>query len=196
MNSKLAAQTADAPADPKKLNLQPSDDPPKTLRVLDTTAQPDTINDQGVTLSGARTHQMIVDGRPQSFRFKFGDGLEMPVATALKFLKHEGFLLVDENNQAREYRRRPKQPDELQAGETITLANDETIARLEELSTTALQQRVLEMQDSERFAERPDRQAMIRFMVEARIARAKVNAAPPDVAGDDFTPEPEEELAA
>lgn len=164
---------------------------PETLFVLDTTAQPDSTDSQGKTLPGARHHQMPVDGILKTFIFEHGKPLEMPRAIALKFLKHDGWKLTDKDGNLKTFRRPPKQPHELQAGEQLVVANDETVARYDELSTNALQHRVLEMVGGEKFAgSSPNRDAMIDFIVAAKVAAAKLNTSKkPDVGRDEFVPD-------
>src|SRR5712692_9327118 len=89
------------------------------LFVLDTTA---------TLASGPRTHEMIVDGAVKPFTFEPSKPLPLDPAVALKFLKHAAFQLTDENGAPKEYRRRPKQPDELEAGEALILADEQTVA--------------------------------------------------------------------
>jgi len=158
----------------------------KTLFVLDTTA-----------VSGPRTHEQIIDGMVKSFTFEQGKALPLPKAVAIKFIRHDAFKLVDKDGNLIEFKRRPKQPDELGAGETLVLAQDETIARYDELSTPSLQARVLEMAGGERFAEAPVRGEMIAFIIEAKVKAAKANVSrEADVGKDEFLPEPDLEDAA
>jgi hypothetical protein len=154
--------------------------------ILDTTAT-----------EGPRTHEMMVDGIVKPFTFQRATPLPLPSAVALKFLKHEGFLLTDENGQVLPFRRRPRQPDELGAGEKITLADNETIARYDELSSAALLHRAIELPGGEKFAQgenKPDRAEMISFITTAAAARKKANAAKEsDVGEGEYTPEAEAE---
>lgn len=168
---------------------KPAKKKPATYLVLDTTARPDI----------ARTHELIIDGIPRPFTFHYGKPLELEVAIAVKFLKHEGFKRVDADGNVIPFKRAPKQPDELQAGETLHIAVDETIARFDELTNNALQHRCLEMPGGEQFARNPLRQAMIDFIVDRKRTTAKANTAKPERLDlEEFTPEPEldDELAA
>jgi hypothetical protein len=156
---------------------------PTTLFVLDSTATPE---------APARTHEMIVDGAIREFTFKSRVPLELPRAIALRFVKHDSFKLTNAQGEPiAEFRRQPRQPDELQAGETLTLADDETVARYDELSTPALQHRVLEMPGSEHFdAPAPSRKDMIAFIIAAKLeARAKNTSRVKDVGADEFVPD-------
>jgi hypothetical protein len=152
-----------------------------TMRVLDTTA-----------VDGPRIHDMDVKGAIRKFKFEPGVGTEMPATVAAKFLKHAAFTLVDENGNALKYERAPKQPEELQAGETLVLAPHETVARFDELSSRALVQRCAEIPLGEKFAlaEKLDRPGMIAFLVDAAAIKRKKNPATSDVASDEFIPEP------
>jgi len=87
------------------------------VHVLDTTAQPDSVDSEGKTRSGKRSHQMPVDGAVRTFEFEHGKPLAMPRAVALKFLKHyPAFQLTDADGNPKAFLRPPKQPHELQAG--------------------------------------------------------------------------------
>lgn len=162
--------------------------PAPVMRVVDTTAVPfDELSKRG----GPRTHVLVVDGLNKSFTFQPHEAKELPPAIAVRFLKDEAFKLVDKEGNPIEYRRRPRLPEELGAGERLAVADDEVIARLEELTDKALQLRALELTGGEKFAEAANRADMIAFLTEHRKKRAKANAAPPEVGGDTFTPEPE-----
>lgn len=145
---------------------------PSVLYVMDTTAQPPNVK---------RSHEMIVDdkGTRKSFTFEQGVPLALEPSIALKFLKHEAFKRTNEKGEPLPFKRLPKQPEELQAGEKLVLADDQTIANYDELSTHALQHRVLEMPGTQRFAgDKPSRPEMIAFLVSAK---AKAKATPPEL---------------
>lgn len=150
------------------------------LYVLDSTA---------VTGQGNRTHSQMVDGIETPYVFEPGKPLGIPAAIAIKFLKHEAFKLCDEKGTLLPFKRRPKQPDELEAGETLKLSDEECIARYDELSDRSLQARVLELPGGEKFATNPSRQAIIDFLVEKKAEARKINAAAPERGRDDFVPE-------
>lgn len=151
----------------------------RTMRVLDTTA-----------IAGPpREHEQILDGQIKAFKFEAGKGLELPEAIAVKFLKHDGFKLVDEDDNVIEYQRAPKQPDELQAGEKLILAGDEIVARLDELTNAALLKRAMAMPGGERFANEPNRAAIIAFMIQTKAKIAKANISKDKDVGElDFVP--------
>lgn len=160
----------------------------KLVNVLDTTAQAG---------QPARAHEMIVDGAVKCFTFEAGKPLALPPAVALKFLRHDAFKMTDPNGTPIAYKRRPKQPDELEAGEKLVLKDEQTVANYDELSTAALQLRVLEMPGSDQFAEAPSRKAMIDFLISTKLAAAKANTSKEaDIGRDGFVPEAEEEEAA
>lgn len=155
MASKSAAAAA-MPAEPRKPAL------PTTMRVLDSTA---------TLASGPRRHEQVVGGRLVTYEFKPNEPLDLPPEVATKFLKHEAFRLIGPNGEPVAYLRRPKQPDELGAGEKLALGPDETVARYDELSNSALLQRALELPGGEVFAQGaspPSRTALIAFLKEAR----------------------------
>jgi len=182
--------------------IPPASDKPvaKVLHVLDTTAMPDSVGADGRPVSGARTHQMPFEGGIKSFTFQHGTPLPLPPAMALKFLKHyPAFLLTDEQGNPQPYNRRPKQQNELEAGERLIIKDDETVARYDELSNSALQRRILEMPDSDKFAAaNPSRTEMIAFIVSRNVkVKEETRAKVPDVTENEFVPmaELEEEAA-
>lgn len=170
---------------------------PAVYYVLDTTAVPDTQDSAGKTVTGTRTHEMLVDGIVKSFKFEHGKPLLLPREVALKFLNIEAFKCVDAEGNPKPFRRPPRQPHELGAGEQFKLGDDETVARYDELSTPALQHRVVAMPGGERFVANPSRTDMIAFIVAARQVAAKQNLAKaPDVGRDEFVPLPDLDEAA
>lgn len=178
----MAKSTVAAPdtARPKsKLNSVGRDE---QLFVLDTTA-----------VDAPRTHEMIVDGVVRAFTFERGKPLALPPIIALKFLRHEAFLLVNERGEAIPYQRRPRQPDEMPTNTPFVLAPNETVARFDELTGMALYQRAVELPGGEKFTP-DDRNALIEFLIAAR--KAEKPAAELDE--EEFTPapEPDEDLAA
>jgi len=180
--SKLDKITAEPPTSPAPIAGK------SVMLVLDTTAR-----------DGIRTHEQIVQGVIKSFTFEPGKGLAMPIAIAMKFLRHDAFKLVDEAGTILEWQRRPKQLHELGAGEQLKLADNETIARIDELSNTSLLRRALEMPNGEEFNLKSEREVMIDFIVKTTIAQNKARAARPENGPDEFTPaaeEHDEEMAA
>jgi hypothetical protein len=172
-----AAATESTKADPKPAA--------KLFLVIDTTATPEFPK---------RTHEMTVDGIVKPFVFEHGKALPMPEAIAIKFLKHAAFWRVDEEGNRIEYQRRPKQPDELEAGEKLILTDEQTVANLDELSNVALQKRVMEMPGGERFASGvTSRAAVIKFMVDAkRATREATTSKEREVGPMDFVPASDE----
>lgn len=177
------AQTTDAPP-PARSN---EGKVPQTLFVLDTTAIPG---------KGDREHIMIVNGLEMPFVFKPGIPRELPIETAIKFLKHDAFKRTDKDGNPLPYHRRPKQPDELEAGEKFHIGDNETIAKYFELGNMALMQRTLELPGGEAI-NKDNREAMIDFIKKSEMARRVANKAKSaDIGRDDFVPEPEVEDAA
>lgn len=162
-------------------NRQPAK--PKKAFVLDTTA-----------IEKPRVHDQIVNGQIQHYTFEPHKPLALPPEIAAKFLKEPAFKLVDEQGQPLAYKRQPKQPEELGAGEKLVLAEDQTIARFDELSTMALMQRTVELPGGEAFAqrgERPERGELVAFLIEAVKSKRAATKAAPDLAEDEFIPEAE-----
>lgn len=159
--------------------------PPKPmLLVLDTTA----INEP-------RIHEQTVEGVIKPFTFERGKPLPLPYEIAAKFLKHDAFKLMNDKGEIIAWKRRPKQPDELGAGERIRLSEDETIARFDELSNQALLGRCVELPGGEVFTigkDRPERADMIAFLVKAaKEKRAATTSKDKDVGEGEFVPEAE-----
>lgn len=161
-------------------DTKPTQQKAEPMLVLDTTAK-----------DGPRVHEQIINDSIQQFTFHPGKGLPLAPAIAVKFLKHDAFKRIDEHGNVLEWRRAPKQPDELGAGEVLKIADTETIARVDELSIGALLQRSLEMPGGERFTAQSKRSEMIDFIVATTIARKKAKMAPPEMGANDFVPEAE-----
>jgi hypothetical protein len=167
--SKLNQITAGAGEMPPADKTKAAAKKPQTMLVLDMTAQPG---------NPPREHQQIVDGRVQTYKFEPGVPLPLAPAVAVKFLRHEAFQLVDKEGQIVPYQRRPKQPDELGAGEQFKLADNETIARYDELSNASLLHRALELPGGEKFggmADAPKRTDLIDFIAKTIVERRKAN---------------------
>lgn len=157
---------------------------PRMLNVIDTTA-----------VDGPRTHEQIVEGRKRLFTFEPGKPLPLEFPIAMKFLRHEAWKAIDDDGKEIAMLRRPKQPEELGAGEKFKLGDDETIARYDELSTHALLQRAVVLPDGEQFAKaetKPERLALIEFIKKVAVAQKRANLSrEKDVGDDGFTPEAE-----
>lgn len=155
------------------------------MLVLDTSAVPSENSP-----TGERSHAQIINGITKIFRFLPGVGTPMEPSIAAKFLRHEAFRLVDADGNELPYERVPKQPTDLQAGEKLVLADNETVARYDELTNAALLQRVLPLPGGEKFsADAPDRKAVIDFIIAAqqKLAAAKRSRVR-DVGNDEFVP--------
>lgn len=165
---------------------------PRTMLVLDATAIPG---------GGPREHQQLVGGVLTTFTFQPGKPLELAYEIAVKFLRHgpAAFRLVDAEGKVLEYKTRPRQPEELGAGEHLVLAPEETVARYDELSNTALMARALELPMGEAFAkaqDKLDRGKLIAFIRDAKLAIKKANTVN-EADKDAFVPEvDDDELAA
>lgn len=177
------------PKDNSTANISVSQDTPfisdESMLVLDTTATPSELNP-----TGERIHAQLIGNFPQQFKFLPGKGTSLPAAVAHKFLQHEAFRLVDESGSELPYERTPKQPSDLGAGEKLNLADNETIARFDELSNKALLRRVLPLPGGEQFSEKANnRQEIIDFIIEHRRQKAAENKAKErDVGPNDFVP--------
>lgn len=175
MSKPAKTAVVDAPKPPKAAE-------PKEMLVIDTTAT-----------DGPRTHEQLIDGAVKQFKFEPSKPLALEPAIAAKFLRHPAFQLVDEAGKVVAYARPPRQPEEMGAGEKLELAKDETVARLDELTSPALLKRVVALPGGERFAkDAADRAAIIKFIVATKEALAKANTSrEKDVKADEFVPEGE-----
>ncbi|MER8602793.1 hypothetical protein NKH48_03225 [Mesorhizobium sp. M1233] len=155
--------------------------------VLDMTATPS---------GGPREHDMLVEGVVRTIKFVPGKPNKMPREIAVKFLKiSTAFKLTDANGTVLPWRGVPKQPDELQAGEKLKLAPDETIANFHDLHDQALWLRAVEFPGGEKVAESGDREAMIALIVTALAERKKINSVN-EANPDEWTPPADDEDAA
>lgn len=150
--------------------------------VLDTTAQP------GVD----RTHEMLIEGRLVPFTFKYATPLKLPFAIAMKFVNIAEFVSTDENGVPTPFKRTPVQPEQLQAGQRFRLADDETVARYDELTIEALLIRAAIMPGGEAIKRNSGKQAIIDFLQETAKARRAANVQN-DIDPDSFIPEPEDD---
>jgi hypothetical protein len=156
---------------------------PETLLVLDTTA---------TAAYPTRTHEHIVDGLPQQVTFKVGEKLALPVALALKFLKDPAFIVTDPATGMR-YDPTPKEPQ----GNSLELAPNEIIARIDELSTDALVIRAKQIDGGENFKKQDGREKLIAFLADktkANRVREAARAVPTPVPGSGVIEMSEEEL--
>jgi hypothetical protein len=136
----------------------PGPDPDKGfMYVMDQSATPN---------SGNRVHHLRIKGGVlKAFEFAAGVPLRMEFAFAMQFLKNEGFLQTDSNGEVVEFKRAPKRPEDLEAGEKLTLSETQTIAELDELVNSALIKRAAIIPGSEAVIRTGPREAIIEFMV-------------------------------
>lgn len=150
-----------------------------TLFVLDTTATQE---------SGSRTHDMLVDGRAVPVKFDYGVPKELPFGVAMRFLKTPEFQLTDKDGKPRDFQRVPIQPDELGAGERFRLAEDETVAKYNELTVDALVMRAVLLPGGEKMSKRFGKDAIVEFIQTATAERRKANTVN-EANPDEFLPE-------
>lgn len=172
------------PATSKTLNIKPVDEPKgdKEFYICDLSAK-----DPGVK----RDHQMIIDGALKTFSFSANKPTRMSRAAGIKFLRHsENFRRTDKDGNEILWQATPTQPGDLQAGQTLVLADGETIARYDEMHIDALRVRAMQLPDGERFADAENRDEIIAFIISKQVETAKKNSKN-DMAPDEFVPEPE-----
>jgi hypothetical protein len=152
---------------------------PEFLHVIDTNARRETANNEENRHKGfgPRTHDLLIGGHKQTFVFNPHEPKMLSFAVAVKFLAISGFQHVAADGTPLPYSRRPKQPDELGAGEKFELADHQTVADMGELTNMALLQRVLELPGGEQFraVDKPDRKAMIDFIKKSAKQRRQAN---------------------
>lgn len=154
------------------------------FKVTDTCIQPGGAN---------RVHEMIVDGRRQSFTFEAGKPLEMAEMTARKFVPIvEGFEVLDEQGK----RVLPTIPVTHGYGDkAAVLEEDQCIARLSELSLPALLERAWVLIGGEAYTAKSKREDVISFIQRTRLAQEKAKRGKPDLTEDDMSPEEMANLA-
>lgn len=142
--------------------------------------------------AGTREHELILaDGEIRPFAFEPFKGTRLPFEIAMRFLKSEGFVLVDATNQVIPFKKLPKRPEELEAGEQLKVGMEETIARYDELTDRALAMRVAQLPGSEVIVRRGSRDEMVKFIVDFYQLKARQNARRENMNIDDlegFTP--------
>jgi hypothetical protein len=183
MSSKTTAAKAEPPEVAAPAPIEQAVVKPSVLHVLDTTATHD---------GPPREHAMTLEGGiTRNYRFTAGKPTELPWEIALKFLKHDAFRLTDADGNLIPWRGTPRQPEDLAAGERFHLADDEVVARYDELTTQALQMRCAQMPSGESIARARDRDAMIAFIVERTMKRRLENSMQENTDPDSFMPPPE-----
>jgi hypothetical protein len=140
--------------------------------------------------SGDRIHELMhAGGRLKSYTFEYGKPLHLPFALAVRFLKNEGFYRTDAAGEEIPFERAPKRPEELAAGEKLTISDDQVIARYSELTNEALTLRAAMLPASEEVVAKGPREAVIKFIVEHNIKTREQNTVHERVV-DEFTPPP------
>jgi hypothetical protein len=148
------------------------------------------VRDMTATLaSGARTHEMMVNGAVEAFEFKPGKSVKLDRAVAVKFLMHgpQAFRLCDKDGVFIDWKGTPRQPGDLQAGERLRIDADQTVAYLNELTDEALWLRCAALPGGEAVAD-GSRDGMISFIVESVQKRRRENSQS-DRSEDEFVPE-------
>lgn len=149
------------------------------MYVIDMTATPN---------SGPREHDMMVDGVVRSIKFVPGKPYKMPREVAVKFLRiSTAFKLTDADGNVLAWRGVPKQPDELQAGEKLRLAPDETVANYNDLHDEALWLRAVSLPGGEKVTKDGSREDVIAFIIGAIAERKKLNSVN-EANPDEWTP--------
>lgn len=123
-----------------------------------------------------RQHEFMIAGRPRTLSFTYGVGVPLPVAVAVKLLKHPNFVRVGDDGEEMTWKNPPRQPDEYGAGERLKLAEDQTIASYDELTAEALKIRAAQLPGGEvlRTANKAD---VIAFIVKVTAERRALNTA-------------------
>lgn len=152
----------------------------QTIHVVDTTVLP----------GEKRVHELTVEGRNKAFAFEHNTPLELPFAIAMKFLHITEFIATDEKGEPKPFLRTPTQPEELQAGQRFRLADNETVARYDELTLEALLTRAALLPGGEAVKRNLGKDKIAKFIEEAAKVRRLANVQS-DTDPDSFVPEPD-----
>lgn len=126
------------------------------------------VEDQTATLNyPERTHEIVYDGKVKAFTFKYGEKQKMPVDLALKFLKHDAFVVTDPDTGNR-YEPTPAAPD---MGLGVKLQPGECVARYDELSLESLIVRAKQLPGGEKLNRNLGKQAVIDFILKQETAK-------------------------
>lgn len=130
-----------------------------TLDVLDTTATAEYPT---------RIHDLMVDGKLTRVEFKVGEKRNLAAPIALRFLREPAFEITDPQTGER-IMPTPAEPQ----GADFTLGPSEIVARLDELSASALAIRCRQEPGGEKFKPQTGRDAMLAFMTERLAAKRR-----------------------
>ena len=136
-----------------------------TLMVKDLTATAD---------NPSRTHELIIGGRIEKFIFAYGEYLVLPFNTAIRFSQNPGFVV--EHKDGRSFEAPPSDVDERSETPKIELADDEVIARFDELTKPALVLRAQLLPGGEDITDRIGKGDVIEFLKQERLAAKKANS--------------------
>ena len=126
---------------------------PETLQVVDSTAGAN---------SPAREHEIQVgDGRRVVYSFKHQSPVRMPFDHAMRFRPMDSFIVLDDEGER--YEPNPVTPPDAE----IELAEDEVVARYEELTAEALFARAKELPGSDDLKRNSQKTEIIAFLVES-----------------------------
>lgn len=143
----------------------------KRMKVFDLTA---------TEAGGPRTHEIVVDKRRVSYKFSVNAPIEMPESHARKFLPIESFAVCD-MDEARIF---PTVPLNKGVVDKIALADNECVARLEELTIDALVARANVLPGGERISKNYGKDEVITFLLAAR-KNVVASMRPPKPTDDD-----------
>ena len=165
-----------------------ADNGSKTTSAPPTKAEraPWTVQDTNCKPEETRTHEIVVDGLIKAYPFKYGVELSMPEGNARKFMHDPAFIV--KNPEGRRVKPAISITRGFDASGNLILADDECVARLEELSMESLLDRAAPMKDGEKLSLKSGKAAVIKFLTEARRTKIAQNISPvKDLAVDEMS---------
>ena len=144
-----------------------ADNGSKTMPVTKSDLAPWTVQDTTCVAGGPkRTHEIIVDGRIKPCTFEYGVPLSMQESHARKFVHIPEFIVLNAEGK----RVKPAIPITLgfDASGKLTLAEDQCVARLDELSMESLLSRAAPLLGGEKMTLKTGKATVIAFLIEAR----------------------------
>lgn len=141
------------------------------------------VEDLNATRVGVeRAHDIIVAGEIITYPFRPRHSTKMPFAHAVKFLKNKAFRVTDASGKVYE----PIAEAKPEARASLSIADDEVIARLDELTVESLAIRANALDGGEGFKKSSRKADIMAFLIErARQSRDPSARRAPGRGGDD-----------
>jgi len=165
-----------------------ADNGSKTTPVTKSDLAPWSVQDTTCVAGGPkRTHEIIVDGHIKPQSFEYGVPLAMPETHARKFVHIPEFIVLNAEGK----RVKPAIPITMgfDASGKLTLAEDQCVARLDELSMESLLSRAAPLLGGEKMTLKTGKSAVIAFLIDARKKKITQNISTDKRDGDVETDE-------